>query len=328
MNQDGRHDVSLLAHVAGIRAQEGECPNAQLVSEQQQLAVAQRTWYTILDPQTGSQPLPGWTVCPSCVLNIQACCPAVASGFAPVHPAGPREASCALVPSDRYDDRRTAEILQQLGSCVAMAAMLRRPDLSQLVNWLRANLPQPRGTGTLSSAGPARPQGNGLCPMNYPSTTLRCHTMPGVPEFTVCEQCYANVIRADAARGVELATRFDMSPSLTPSGVTCQLYSDRMRRVWSETVATGNLEYLRQKASRVVSERRVKERELQTKTAQLQQQAMQLRLQAETQELTFLQPDFSQTTQLNNQAAMLKLQAAQAEDQIRLAEEEWRRYWE
>jgi hypothetical protein len=41
-----------------------------------------------------------------------------------------------------------------------------------------------------------------------------------------------------------------------------------------------------------------------------------------------LQPDFSQTTQLNNQAAMLKVQAAGVEDQIRMAEEEWKRYWE
>ena len=40
------------------------------------------------------------------------------------------------------------------------------------------------------------------------------------------------------------------------------------------------------------------------------------------------QPDFSQSTQLNNQAAMLKIQAAQSEEQIQLAEEEWRRYWE
>jgi len=31
---------------------------------------------------------------------------------------------------------------------------------------------------------------------------------------------------------------------------------------------------------------------------------------------------------MNNQAAMLKMQAAQAEDQIRLAEDEWKRFWE
>jgi hypothetical protein len=255
MNQDRRHDVTLLAHVAGLRAQEGDCPNAALVAEHQPLATAQRTWYTVYDPQTGAQPLPGWTVCPACVLNLQACCPAVAGGFAPVQPAGggPREGSCALVPSDRYDDRRTAEMLQQVAACAATAAMLRRPDLTQLVNWLRANPPPPRGGGGIAGGGfssaLARPQGNGLCPMNYPSTTLRCHAMPGLFEFTVCEQCYADVIRPDASRGVELASRFDTTPSAIPSGFTCQLYSDRMRRVWSETVATGNLEYLRQKAS-------------------------------------------------------------------------------
>jgi ABC-type cobalamin transport system ATPase subunit len=43
--------------------------------------------------------------------------------------------------------------------------------------------------------------------------------------------------------------------------------------------------------------------------------------------LVLSQPNFSQTTQLNNQAAMLKVEATQVEDRIRLAEEEWRRYW-
>ncbi|KAG7293711.1 hypothetical protein NEMBOFW57_003768 [Staphylotrichum longicolle] len=227
MNQDRRHDVALLAHVAGIRAQEGACPNAQLTSDQEPFPLVQRMWYTVQEPQT------------------------------------------------------------------------------------------------------------------------------------VCEQCYAEVIRPDVSRASELARQFDPNPSLMPSGFTCQLYSDRMRRIWSEAGSTGNLEYLRQK----VQERRAKEREWQMKTAQLQQQANQLRLQAQTQEHLAANslrlaantasnnimlagvgvayridanhvavpngvPDFSQTIQLNNQAAMLKVQAAQAEDQIRFAEEEWRRYWE
>ena len=251
MNQDRQLDITLLARVAGIRAQEGDCPNAQLASEQQPLAVAQRTWYTAQDPQTGAQPLPGWTVCASCVLNIQACCPAIAAAFAPVQPAAPREASCAIVPSDRYDDARTTEMLQQVGNCAVTAALLRRPSLSQLVDWLRANPPRQRGGG---GGGPvpglmsgAQPQGNGLCPRNYPSTTLRCHTMQRLFDFTVCEQCYADVIKPDANRGVDVARWFDPDPSVMPSGFTCQLYSDRMRRTWSETVSTGNLEHLRQK---------------------------------------------------------------------------------
>ncbi len=44
--------------------------------------------------------------------------------------------------------------------------------------------------------------------------------------------------------------------------------------------------------------------------------------------LTTSQPDYTRTTQLNNEATMLNLQAAQAEDEARMAEQEWRRYWE
>lgn len=120
------------------------------------------------------------------------------------------------------------------------------------MGWLRANPPRPRGAGAsfttpgLPTNG-GQPQANGLCPRSYPSTTLRCHTMPNLFEFTVCEQCYAEVIRPDVSRASELARQFDPNPSLMPSGFTCQLYSDRMRRVWSEAGSTGNLEYLRQK---------------------------------------------------------------------------------
>jgi len=31
---------------------------------------------------------------------------------------------------------------------------------------------------------------------------------------------------------------------------------------------------------------------------------------------------------MNNQAAMLKVQAAQLQDQARMAEDEWKRFWE
>ncbi|KAK3904533.1 hypothetical protein C8A05DRAFT_13589 [Staphylotrichum tortipilum] len=354
MNQGGRHDITLLARVAGIRAQDGECPNAQLTSARQPLATSQRTWYTIQDPQIGAQPLQGWTVCAACLISIQTCCPAIATSFAPLHPPGPRDSTCAFVPSDAYDDMRSGEMLQQVGGCAVTSGLLGRPDVSQLVSWLRENPPRPRGGLSGSSPAPS-----GLCPRNSPSTTLRCHTMRRLFNFTVCEQCFADVIQPDLARGVELARKFDMAPNAMPSDFTCQLYSDRMRRVWSEAVSTGDFEHLRQK----VGERRAKEREVQMTTARLEQQAAVLRIQARTQEHLAINamsveanqasnnilvsgigggrrvdawhvevpsgvPDFSQTTQLNNQAAMLKLQAAQAEGEARMAQEEWRQYWE
>ncbi|KAK1753363.1 hypothetical protein QBC47DRAFT_386216 [Echria macrotheca] len=366
MNADRRHDVTLLARVAGLRAQDGDCPNAGLTAEHQPLPLARRNWYTIQDPNTGMQPLPGWTLCATCVLALQTCCPALAPAFAPVQPLGERDSSCGLVPSDRYDDTRTGMVLQQVGACAVITAVTRRPDMSQLLNWLRAN-PPPVRTGVAPAPGgvagpgvvPVSGVAGGNCPRNMLSTTHKCYTMQGLFDFTVCEDCYGAVVKLDLDKGVELARRFDGTPSAMASGFTCQLYSDRMRRVWADAVSTGDFEYLRQK----VLERRAKEREVQTKTAQLQQQAAQLRQQAEVKEhlaanamrvaanaasnnillagvgvtyqvdaYHYVRPsgvaDFSQTTQLNNEAAMLKVQAAQAESEMAMAGDEWRRYWE
>jgi len=306
MNANGRHDVSLLARVATMRVQDAECPNAVVGSEQQPLPVVRRTWYTLQDPATGMQPLPGWTLCAACVIALQTCCPDVATAFAPVQPQGERDACCGLVPSDRYDDVRTGLILQQVGACAALVPVSRRVDMTQLLNWLRAN-PPPQRTGMAPGAGPglgmavaagpgigplgvpntgritapvfgsgggsfaaptvrgvqAAPPptpgvapvhhpwggsgGGSICPRNTVSTSQKCHTIPVLLDFTVCEQCYAAVVKPDAARGVEFARRIDPTASVLPSGFTCQLYSDRMRRVWADAASTGNFETLRQK---------------------------------------------------------------------------------
>lgn len=261
LNQDRRLDISLLPRVAVIRAQDGPCPNSQLANEGAPLITQQRAWYTLRDPHTGAELLPGWTVCAECVLNMQNCCPSVSTAFSLAHPLGqppvpqqpgqpPQQwqSTCALVPSELYDDPRTMAILQQLGSCAALASTTGQVNMNILVNWLRTNLPSPRVPGQGSGPGQAQAP-NGLCPRNFPSTTLKCHTIPSMIDFTVCEQCYAEIIRPDADQGVQMALQFDSQPRAVPGqGFTCQLYSPRMRGVWKETCLLPNgSEYLRQK---------------------------------------------------------------------------------
>ncbi|KAK3388468.1 hypothetical protein B0T20DRAFT_364634 [Sordaria brevicollis] len=178
--------------------------------------------------------------------------------------------TCALVPSEYYDDPRTMAILQQIAACAVTSGFMRRPDMSALVNWLRANLPPPRGPGVGGASqgipgglGGAPPLPKGLCPRDYPSTTLRCRTMQGLFDFTVCEQCYKEVVEGDFNRGIGLAVRLGGAPAAAVGGAgfTCQLYSERMRRVWKEAVNMDEpmgFEHLRVK----VNERKAKEREL------------------------------------------------------------------
>lgn len=77
--------------------------------------------------------------------------------------------------------------------------------------------------------------------------------MQGLFDFTVCEQCYKEVIEPEVRQGVELARRLDQAPAVVGGpGFTCQLYSERMRRVWKEAVSMGEqmgLEHLRAKVS-------------------------------------------------------------------------------
>ena len=244
MNQDRRHDPALLARVSGITVQDGLCPNAQLQGENFPPPRVSRVWYTFRDPATGVTPLPGWTVCSHCVVNMQTLCPTISNAWVPVSQT-PIEGSCAFVPSDRFDDQYTSQQLQYAATCVVVSAQAGRTDMSPLVNWLRENPPPARG------GAPGRPwqAPSGPCPQNYPSITLRCYVMRDLFDLTVCEKCFTEVIKPDQDRGVELAKRFDTAPATMPSGFTCQVYSPRMRQVWAQAASTGDLAFLGHKAS-------------------------------------------------------------------------------
>ncbi|KAB5517376.1 hypothetical protein GE09DRAFT_1158601 [Coniochaeta sp. 2T2.1] len=109
MNQDRRHDVTLLARVSGIIVQDGPCPNTHLNHENSPPSRVSRVWYTIREPNAGTIPLPVWTHCSHCVANMQLLYPSTSNAWMPTSEA-PAEGSYAFVPSDRFDDQYTAHI--------------------------------------------------------------------------------------------------------------------------------------------------------------------------------------------------------------------------
>lgn len=242
MNQDRRHDVTLLSRVSGISVQEGPCPNTHLDNEHAHQSRITRLWYSIRDPTTGGIPLPGWTICSHCVVSIQTMSPAIASAFVPTSQV-PTEGSCALIPSDSFDDAYSAQQLQYIATCAVYSSQAGRPNMTPLITWLKENPPPTRGAVPGRSwEAPAGP-----CPRDYASVTVKCYVMGEIPDFTVCEKCFAEVVKPDMDRGAELARRFGTEARAVPTGFTCQLYSNRMRHVWSQTVSSGNVEILRQK---------------------------------------------------------------------------------
>lgn len=95
------------------------------------------------------------------------------------------------------------------------------------------------------------------------------HFPPSLPELTVCEECFDELIYPHTKKGPSIADKFNrtlqpLHPSLSDKS-TCQLYSARMRRVWERSVEKGDWEYLKRKGR----ERRQVESELRAQQVEI-----------------------------------------------------------
>ena len=103
------------------------------------------------------------------------------------------------------------------------------------------------------------------------------HFIPTLPSLTVCPDCYHDVIEPAAYADADIAMRFNHTPCLVPHegrlGMSCQLYSQRMRRVWAHALETNDLKYLTRKAK----ERKEVEEALQDRVSEVRRKAKRLR---------------------------------------------------
>ena len=96
------------------------------------------------------------------------------------------------------------------------------------------------------------------------------HFMPRLPTFTVCEECFIEVVEPAIDKGSDLANDFNhtlqMPPSLTV-GYSCQLYSPRMREIFQTACRREDFHALAASAtSRLLKERELQARLEQTKS--------------------------------------------------------------
>jgi len=77
------------------------------------------------------------------------------------------------------------------------------------------------------------------------------HIIPSLPEFTICEECFEQVVYPLSSE--KLASKVNpRSQVVAPreKGVSCQLYSERMRKIFREAVKYNNFEFLKAEALR------------------------------------------------------------------------------
>jgi hypothetical protein len=80
------------------------------------------------------------------------------------------------------------------------------------------------------------------------------HFMPQLPEFTICEECFQDVVWPVIKQPIagKINRTLQMLPGEGPqtNGVSCQLYSDRMRKVFLEAVQYNDFDLLKSVATR------------------------------------------------------------------------------
>lgn len=222
-----------------------------------------RNWYTIRDRD--GRYLRDFVVCPQDVRKLELLLPALRGLFVPLPQRNSysygyqgEERKCALrtTPNNRF-----SLYLDSLVSLHESAASARRmPDTSNFVSLVRHK---------------SRIR---ECTRDDMLRGQRWHYIPSLlPAFTVCQDCFDEVVQPQLRADSDIAMRFNGEPQFVSSegrlGSSCQLYSARMRRVFKRAVEDNDLKYLARRAK----ERKEVEDKLQGRVADINYMRRRLR---------------------------------------------------
>ncbi|KAI9832285.1 MAG: hypothetical protein M1819_004463 [Sarea resinae] len=234
--------LDLIRAISRISATEQPCPGP---------TGAVRPWYHLLD-STGT-PVPNFDVCPFCVRGTEVLFPPLRGIFARAqHLSNPfADRICAM----RVSPARFQAYASLLDSTASKSQSMRRPpDMRELARFVRHRAAMRQ------------------CSRDDLVLGQGWHVIPQLPDLTVCEECYADVVVPAIESGSALAGLFsrNLEPvGLAHQGVSCQLYSRRMRRVFADAVRDEDLDFLAAEARR----RKNAEMKLQAQYASLMSRA-------------------------------------------------------
>ncbi|ETS79671.1 hypothetical protein PFICI_09524 [Pestalotiopsis fici W106-1] len=201
-----------------------------------------RIWYTIKDPET-RRPVRNFKVCHHCAKSIETLLPSLKGVFVPVgQPGETSRGICSMRKQNHAGAGRDRFVVlfdqMETTSDLALASK-RSPDVHALANKVRkiCSLDE--------------------CYGGQPVRDRKWFSMRSMPYFTVCEECYEDVIWPEIERGASNVKAEFYNHSQRLDTAACQLYSDRMRRYFRDAVKNDDLEYLKSKIAR----RRQKEQE-------------------------------------------------------------------
>jgi hypothetical protein len=190
--------------------------------------ISDQFWYRIIDPETGMY-LPKFNVCSTCIRNLRILMPQHRETF--TRSTTMQEQVCDFV----ADSPRFVQYIDLLDIAANRAELERSPrtDMTEFLAYARRKV-------VLQDCRRDRP----VLGMWY--------YMPQLPEFTVCEDCYDDVVwplvKANKPIAREFLTRMRLAPGDAPTRcreASCQLYSPRIRAKFRDAVQRNDLAYLK-----------------------------------------------------------------------------------
>ncbi|KIW81874.1 hypothetical protein Z517_04900 [Fonsecaea pedrosoi CBS 271.37] len=192
-----------------------------------------RRWYHLTDPRT-KKPVDNFDICSACVRNIDLIFPTLQfCVFDRPQEKKEQEKICNL----NTNSRHFLPILNELERLAERSKeTMRHRDFQEFVDFVR------------------RVSRNRHCVKDTLLATQSWHFISDLPEFTICEECFEEVvwplrdrpIARDVSKTLKLVPVLRKNSSLR--GTSCQLYSDRMRRIFHDAVNRNDFESLKSAA--------------------------------------------------------------------------------
>ncbi|KAG7006496.1 hypothetical protein G7Y79_00014g036710 [Physcia stellaris] len=185
-----------------------------------------RDWYRLKDPDN-DRSVHDFQICPCCVQQLEAVLPSLRGVF---HRSRGHH-STARVCSLRSDSKRFTTYVELLEEIAAQADDYRRPpNMYHFIELAKklAEFPE--------------------CRRDVMLPGQEWYYIPELREFTVCEDCYEEVVWPAIKRVTPIAEDFNRhAKAVAPShvGVSCQLYSPRMRRIFHDACLRADMQLLR-----------------------------------------------------------------------------------
>lgn len=218
----GLDDLTLLYQVTQPFPTSSPCPGR---------TTSNQYWYRVVDTNTGMC-LPRFSACSTCARNIKTLMPSLRDTFK--RSTTKQEQVCDMT----TDSPRFIQYIDLLDAAENRAEFSEdddptNPDISDFLAYAR------------------RKQVLRDCRRDR-QTFSTWHYMPELPEMTVCEDCYDDVVWPLARANQPIACRFNSSLRLLPGKdrasrcreASCQLYSPRIRAKFRQAVMKNDMAYL------------------------------------------------------------------------------------